>query len=92
MEPMTVEGRTYGGQSAEQRSQDRRTRLLDAARDLIADTGVAPLTVDRVCQRANLSKRYFTPSSPPRTICRRLRGGFYRRLSKASSTPSKPPP
>lgn len=59
MDVMTVEGRTYGGLSAEQRSRDRRTRLLDAARDLIAETGVAPLTVDLVCQRANLSKRYF---------------------------------
>lgn len=56
---MTVEGRTYGGLSAEQRSQDRRARLLQAARALIADGGVAPLTVDLVCQRAALSKRYF---------------------------------
>jgi len=56
---MTVGGRTYGGLSAEQRSQDRRDRLLDAARALIADVGVAPLTVDLVCRRATLSKRYF---------------------------------
>jgi AcrR family transcriptional regulator len=56
---MTVAGRTYGGLSPEQRSQDRRARLLDAARALIADGGVAPLTVDLVCQRASLSKRYF---------------------------------
>jgi AcrR family transcriptional regulator len=56
---MTDGGRTYGGLSAQQRSQERRTRLLDAARALIADGGVAPLTVDLVCQRAALSKRYF---------------------------------
>lgn len=56
---MTVGGRTYRGLSAEQRSQDRRARLLEAARALIADGGVAPLTVDLVCQRAALSKRYF---------------------------------
>jgi AcrR family transcriptional regulator len=56
---MTVGGRTYGGLSAEQRSQDRRVRLLEAARALVADSGVAPLTVDLVCQRAALSKRYF---------------------------------
>lgn len=56
---MTVEGRTYGGLSSEQRSQERRERLLDATRDLIAEVGVAPLTVDLVCQRAKLSKRYF---------------------------------
>ncbi len=56
---MTVEGRTYGGLSSRQRSQERRGRLLDAARELIAEVGVAPLTVDLVCQRAKLSKRYF---------------------------------
>ena len=56
---VTVEGRTYGGLSSEQRSQERRERLLDAARELIAETGLAPLTVDQVCQRAKLSKRYF---------------------------------
>ena len=56
---MTVGGRTYGGLSAEQRSSERRRRLLEAARALIAQVGVAPLTVDLVCQRASLSKRYF---------------------------------
>lgn len=56
---MTVEGRTYGGLTPGQRSENRRGRLLDAARALIAEVGVAPLTVDLVCQRANLSKRYF---------------------------------
>lgn len=56
---MTVDGRTYGGLTAEQRSRERRQRLLDAARALIAEVGVAALTVDLVCQRATLSKRYF---------------------------------
>jgi AcrR family transcriptional regulator len=56
---MTVEGRTYGGLSSQQRSQERRERLLGAARELIAEVGVAPLTVDLVCQQAKLSKRYF---------------------------------
>lgn len=56
---MNTEGRSYGGLSAGQRSQERRSRLLAAARALIAETGVAPLTVDLVCQRAALSKRYF---------------------------------
>ncbi|KAA0111272.1 TetR/AcrR family transcriptional regulator [Mycolicibacterium sp. P1-5] len=56
---MVVEGRTYGGLSSRQRSQERRERLLGAARALIAEVGVAPLTVDSVCQRAKLSKRYF---------------------------------
>ncbi len=61
---MTVAGRTYGGRSPQQRAQDRRERLLDAARALIAENGVAALTVDVVCQRANLSKRYFYAEFP----------------------------
>ncbi|WP_328350207.1 TetR/AcrR family transcriptional regulator [Mycobacterium sp. NBC_00419] len=56
---MAVDGRTYGGLTAQQRSQERRERLLDAGRALVAEVGVAPLTVDLVCQRAGLSKRYF---------------------------------
>lgn len=56
---MTLEGRTYGGLSAQERSRERRQRLLEATRTLIAEAGVAPLTIDVVCQRANLSKRYF---------------------------------
>lgn len=56
---VVMTGRTYGGLSPEQRSQDRRARLVEAARALIAEAGVAPLTVDVVAQRAALSKRYF---------------------------------
>ncbi len=56
---VVMTGRIYGGLSPEQRSQDRRARLVEAARALIAESGVAPLTVDVVAQRANLSKRYF---------------------------------
>ncbi len=56
---MTVGDRIYGGLTAAQRSQARRVRLVAAARALIADVGVAPLTVDLVCRRAALSKRYF---------------------------------
>lgn len=56
---MTRQGRTYGGQSAQERSRERRERLLEATRGLIKEAGVAPLTIDLVCQRANLSKRYF---------------------------------
>jgi AcrR family transcriptional regulator len=56
---MTVTGRSYGGLTSQERSRHRRERLFDAARALIAEGGVAPLTVDTVCQRAGLSKRYF---------------------------------
>ncbi|MEY8018706.1 TetR/AcrR family transcriptional regulator [Mycobacterium servetii] len=56
---MTGAGRNYGGLTPEQRAQERRERLVEAARMLVAECGVAPLTVDLVCQHANLSKRYF---------------------------------
>ena len=52
-------GRTYGGQTAEQRLEDRRTALLDAALELIAEDGVGELRIDGVCRRAGLNKRYF---------------------------------
>ncbi len=52
-------GRTYGGLTPSQRSHERRVRFLEAGRALIAEEGVAPLTVDMVCERANVSKRYF---------------------------------
>lgn len=56
---VTTTGRTYGGLTAEQRSRSRRQRMIDAGRTVIADSGVATMTVDSVCQRAKLSKRYF---------------------------------
>jgi len=56
---VTTNGRTYGGRSAEQRSRERRERFVEAARELITEEGIAPLTVDMLCQRANISKRYF---------------------------------
>lgn len=56
---MTTLGRTYGGLSAQQRAQERRGKFLEAGRQFIAANGVAPMTVDLICQRANVSKRYF---------------------------------
>ncbi|MFY2859432.1 TetR/AcrR family transcriptional regulator [Mycobacterium sp. THU-M104] len=56
---MTAAGRSYGGLTPEQRAQERRERLIEAARALIGEDGVACLTVDLVCRRAALSKRYF---------------------------------
>lgn len=57
--PVTATGRSYGGLSAEQRRAERRRRFLDAARGLIREIGVAPMTVDMVCEHAGISKRYF---------------------------------
>ncbi|ORB31889.1 TetR/AcrR family transcriptional regulator [Mycolicibacterium parafortuitum] len=59
---MTDAPRTYGGQSADARRRSRRTRLLDAATEAIADNAWRTLTVDRLCADAGLNKRYFYES------------------------------
>jgi AcrR family transcriptional regulator len=51
--------RTYRGASAEERQATRRTRLLSACLDVIGEVGVLGVTVDAVCARAGLTKRYF---------------------------------
>ncbi|MCD2189827.1 TetR/AcrR family transcriptional regulator [Actinomycetospora soli] len=48
--------------SAAERTAARRTRLLDATRGLIAEQGSTGLSVDGVCTRAELTKRYFYES------------------------------
>src|ERR1700757_5350099 len=52
-------GRTYGGMSADARARSRRQRLIESAQAVIAEHGVAALTVEQVCQKAELIKRYF---------------------------------
>ncbi|AKS35912.1 TetR/AcrR family transcriptional regulator [Mycolicibacterium goodii] len=51
--------RSYGGQSAQQRRQARRARLLDAAMDAMCDNAWRTATVDKLCAAAGLNKRYF---------------------------------
>src|ERR1700756_5820656 len=55
----TDAGRIYGGMSAEARARSGRQRLIEAAQTVIAEHGVAALTVEQVCQTAELIKRYF---------------------------------
>lgn len=52
-------GRVYGGISSTDRQSTRRAALLDAALDVIAEDGVAAVTVRGVCGRARLADRYF---------------------------------
>jgi len=59
MDSVKSGSRTYGGLTAEERAQGRRQRFVQAARELIGEIGVAALTVDLVCQRSGVSKRYF---------------------------------
>jgi AcrR family transcriptional regulator len=51
--------RTYGGVSAQDRIDDRRERLMDAAIELLAEGEAAKLTVTGICARAGLTQRYF---------------------------------
>jgi AcrR family transcriptional regulator len=51
--------RTYRGASADERRADRRARLLAGCLEVIGEVGVVGITVEAVCARAGLTKRYF---------------------------------
>ncbi|MFB6552772.1 TetR/AcrR family transcriptional regulator [Streptomyces sp. NPDC056405] len=52
-------GETYGGQSREERTADRRARISRAALELFAARSYDDVTVAEVCARAKVAKRYF---------------------------------
>lgn len=52
-------GRTWRGQSAEERRSERRDRLIDAGIELFGTRGYARTSVKAVCQEAGLTERYF---------------------------------
>jgi AcrR family transcriptional regulator len=54
--------RPYRGVSADERRSSRRTRLIDAALDLIRERGMAGTTMTAVCAQAGLTERYFYES------------------------------
>lgn len=51
--------RRYSGRSGDERSAERRARLLDSARTLIGSQGFAATSVDRICSTAKVSTRHF---------------------------------
>jgi AcrR family transcriptional regulator len=55
-------GRTYGGQTGSERAADRRDALRSAAFAIVAEQGWRDLTIEAVCRRARLHKRYFYES------------------------------
>jgi AcrR family transcriptional regulator len=57
-----VARRTYAGETGDERRARRRASLLDAALDLVADSGWERVTVRAVCGRARLNDRYFYES------------------------------
>ena len=52
----------YGGQSAAERRNERRARLLEAGLDLIGTEGWSATTVRGICNRAGLTSRFFYES------------------------------
>jgi AcrR family transcriptional regulator len=52
-------GRSYAGQSADERDAQRRARLLAAAREIIGTQGYAATTIPGVCAAAKVSTRHF---------------------------------
>jgi AcrR family transcriptional regulator len=59
---MSSFARPYQGESAENRVSARRRRLLDAGFELMATEGWRFVTIDGLCRRAKLNKRYFYES------------------------------
>ncbi|MGW0007123.1 TetR/AcrR family transcriptional regulator [Nocardia grenadensis] len=54
--------RIWGGTTLSERKSARRSALLEAALDLIGESGAAGVTMRAVCRRANLTDRYFYES------------------------------
>lgn len=59
-------GRTYGGVSAAQRQQQRRTALVEAGLELFGTEGYPNVSVKKICDEAGLTQRYFYESFPDR--------------------------
>lgn len=53
------EGRTYGGESAQERAARRRRRLLDAGRVRFGTDGYRATTLRGLCREARVADRYF---------------------------------
>jgi AcrR family transcriptional regulator len=56
--------RAYRGASPHQRVEQRRTQLVDAGVDIFGTIGYRAATIEHICARAGLSKRYFYESFP----------------------------
>ena len=56
--------RAYRGASPHQRVEQRRARLVDAGIDVFGTIGYHAATIEHICARAGLSKRYFYESFP----------------------------
>jgi AcrR family transcriptional regulator len=62
MSGMSTTVRPYRGVSAQDRVADRKACLIEGCLDLAGEHGPVPITVEGICQRAGLTKRYFYES------------------------------
>lgn len=53
------DGRLYGGQTQQERRDQRRRQLLEAALDVFGTEGFSHATVRGICRQAQLTDRYF---------------------------------
>lgn len=58
-EPTAENGRTWRGQTIEERQAERRERLIDAGIELFGTRGYANTPVKAICEEAGLTERYF---------------------------------
>jgi AcrR family transcriptional regulator len=59
MAPVKATARVYGGESGDTRAVRRREALVETAFALVAEHGWRRLSIEAVCRRAGLNKRYF---------------------------------
>ncbi len=58
-DPTTDSGRTWRGQTTEERQAERRQRLIEAGIELFGTRGYANTPVKAICEEAGLTERYF---------------------------------
>lgn len=58
-EPNPDNGRTWRGQTIEQRQAERREKLIEAGLELFGTRGYANTPVKAICEEAGLTERYF---------------------------------
>lgn len=59
---MTPAPRRYAGMSADDRTAERRARLMEAGLEVFSSVGAAGATMTAICARAKLTERYFYES------------------------------
>lgn len=57
--PFSALPRRYGGATVDERAQQRRERLLDAAFDIFGRQGYRETTMRQICAQARMTDRYF---------------------------------